>query len=179
MRVAATAVGLALATLVGAAAATADSPPRCASSSLRAWAGHPGVGAGTIGDEYGFVNVGRRTCVIRGYPAVTMLDESGQPMPTIVRRARPGAAAYGPVQPITLRKNESAYFIVDYADETGYEFDRCPTSARLLLTSPGDGRGVVLRGPRARITPYGGTVSHLHCGIVNVGPVHSYNPGSY
>jgi hypothetical protein len=36
-----------------------------------------------------------------------------------------------------------------------------------------------LRGPRARITPYGGTVSHLHCGIVNVGPVHSYNPGSY
>jgi len=179
VRVAATVVALALAAVVGAAASIADSPPRCESGSLRAWAGHSGVGAGTIGEEYGFLNVGRQTCVIRGFPAVTMLDNSDRPMPTIVRRARPGAAGYGPVQPITLRKGESAWFIVSYADATGYEFDRCPTSMRLRLTPPGDGHGVVLRGPHGRITPYGGTVHHLRCGIVNVGPVHLFEPGSY
>jgi len=178
MRVAATAAALALAALVGAAAATADSSPRCASWSLRAWGRpHPAIGPRTISWQYGFLNVGRQTCVIRGFPAVTMLDDSGRPMPTIVRRT--GAPGYGPVQLITLRKGESAWFIVSYADETGYEYDFCPASARLRLTPPGDRHGVVLRGAQARIAPYGGTARHLRCGIVNVGPVHLYNPGSY
>jgi hypothetical protein len=146
---------------------------------LRAWAGHPGVGLGTIYWEYGFLNVGRQTCVMRGFPAVTMLDNSGRRMPTIVRRIRPGATGYGTVTLVTLRKGERAWFIVFYADETGYGFDRCPTSARLRLTPPGDAHGVVLRGAHGRITPYGGTVHHLHCGIVNVGPLHLLEPGSY
>jgi hypothetical protein len=178
MRVAATAVALALATLVGAAASIADSPPRCASGSLRAWGGgHPGIGPRTMSWQYGFVNVGRQTCVIRGFPAVTMLDDSGRPMSTIVRRT--SAPGYGPVQRITLRKGKSVWFIASYADEAGYAFDFCPASARLRLTPPGDPRGVVLRGAQARIAPYGGTARHLRCGIVNVGPVHLYNPGSY
>lgn len=134
MRVAATVVALALGTVVGAAAATADPPPRCASGSLRAWAGHPGVGLGTIYREYGFLNVGRQTCMMRGFPAVTMFDNSGRRMPTIVRRTRPGATGYGTVTLVTLRKGERAWFVVFYADETGYGFDRCPTSARLRLT---------------------------------------------
>jgi hypothetical protein len=145
MRIAATAVALALATLVCAAAATAGLPPRCASWSLQAWAGHPGVGAGTIGEDYGFLNVGRQTCVIRGYPAVTMLDDSGHTMPTIVRRARAGDPQYGgPAQPVTLPNGARAWFVVSFADETGYAHARCPTSAQLRLTPPGDGHGVVL-----------------------------------
>jgi len=179
MRVAVTVVALALALLVGAAPAIGGSPPRCASGSLRAWAGNPGVGLGTIYEQYGFLNVGRQTCVVRGFPAVTMLDLLGRAMPTTVRRIRPGAPQYGPVQLITLRNGARAWFVVSFADQTGYEFDRCPTSARLRLTPPGDGRGVVLRGPHGRITPYGGTVQHLRCGIVNVGPVHLFQPGSY
>jgi hypothetical protein len=178
MRVAATVVALALAALVGAAASVAGSPPRCVSASLRAWGGHhPAIGARTISWQYGFLNVGRQTCVIRGFPAVTMLDDSGRPMPTTVRRT--GAPGYGPVQRITLPKGKSAWFIVSYADETGYEYEFCPASARLRLTPPGDRYGVVLRGAQARIAPYGGTARHLRCGIVNVGPVHLYNPGSY
>jgi hypothetical protein len=178
MRVAATVVALALAMLVGAAAAIGGSPPRCASGSLRAWGGHhPAIGPRTIFWQYGFLNVGRQTCVIRGFPAVTMLDDSDRPMPTSVRRT--DAPGYGPVQLITLRKGESVWFIVSYADETGYEYDFCPASARLRLTPPGDRDGVVLRGAQARIAPYGGTAHHLRCGIVNVGPVHRYNPGSY
>jgi hypothetical protein len=179
MRVAATAVALALATLVAAAASIADSPPRCASGSLRAWGGggHPGIGPRTISWEYGFFNVGHQTCVIRGFPAVTMLDDSGRAMPTIVHRT--GAPGYGPVQLIALRKGERVWFIVSYADETGYAYDFCPASARLRLTPPGDRHGVVLRGAQARIAPYGGTARHLRCGIVNVGPVHRYTPGSY
>jgi hypothetical protein len=179
MRVAACVVALALATLVGAAAATADPPQRCASGSLRAWAGHSGVGLGTIYAQYGFLNVGRQTCVMRGFPAVTMLDESGRRMPTIVRRIRPGATGYGPVTRVTLRTGERAWFVVFFADETGYELDRCPTSARLRLTPPGDNDGVVLHGANGRITPYGGTVRHLQCGIVNVGPLQLLTPTNY
>ena len=180
MRIAATAVALALAMLFCAAAATGGSPLRCASWSLQAWAGSPGVGTGTIGEEYGFLDVGGQTCVIRGYPAVTMLDDSGHPMPTIVRRARAGDPYYGgPAKPVVLRNGARVWFVVSFADETGYAHARCPTSARLRLTPPGDGHGVVLSGPRARITPYGGTVQHLDCGIVNVGPVHLYTPTNY
>jgi len=177
MRVAATAVALALATLVGASASIAHSPPRCASASLRAWAGHPALGPRTTSWQYGLLNIGSQTCTIRGFPSVTMLDDSGRPMPTIVRQT--SAPGYGPVQLITLRKGKSAWFIVSYADQAGYEYDFCPASARLRLTPPGDRRGVVLRGAQARITPYGGTARDLRCGIVNVGPVHLYNPGSY
>ena len=179
MRIAATAVALALAMLFCAAAATGGSPLRCASWSLQAWAGSPGVGTGTIGEEYGFLDVGGQTCVIRGYPAVTMLDGSGHPMPTIVRHTRPGAPEFGPVQLITLLAGARAFFIVSFADGTGYKRDRCPTSALLRLTPPGDGHGVVLSGPQARITPYGGTVQHLRCGILNVGPVRLYTPTNY
>jgi hypothetical protein len=178
MRVPATAVALALGTLVGAAASIADAPPSCAVWSLRAWGSpHPGIGPRTISWRYGFLNIGSQTCTIRGFPSVTMLDDSGRPMPTIVRRT--GGPAYGPVQPITLRKRKSAWFIVSYADQAGYEYDFCPASAQLRLTPPGDRHGVVLRGAQARIAPYGGTARDLRCGIVNVGPVHLYNPGSY
>jgi hypothetical protein len=146
---------------------------------LRAWAGHaPAIGSGTISWQYGFLNIGSQTCTIRGFPAVTMLDDSDRPMPTIVRHI--GGPGYGgPVQLVTLRKGKSAWFIVSYADQTGYEYDFCPASARLRLTPPGGRPGVVLTGAQARIAPYGGTSRHLRCGIVNVGPVHLYNPGSY
>jgi Protein of unknown function (DUF4232) len=176
MRIAATAVALALATLVCEAAATAGPPPRC---SLQAWTGHSGVGLGTIYEQYGFLNVGREACVMRGFPAVTMIDASGRAMPTIVRHTRPGAPEFGPVQLITLLAGARAFFIVSFADGTGYKRDRCPTSARLRLTPPGDGRGVVLSGPYGHITPYGGTVQHPHCGIINVGPVRLYTPTNY
>jgi hypothetical protein len=146
---------------------------------LRAWAGKSGVGGGTIGQEYGFLNVGRHTCVMRGFPAITMLDNSGRRVPTIVRRTRPGAPGFGPAQLVALRTGERAWFIVSWADGTRYAHARCPTSARLRLTPPGDGHGVVLRGPQGRITPHGGAIDHLDCGIVNVGPVHLYTPGSY
>ena len=175
MRVAAT-VALALAVIVGAAAATADSPPRC---SLQAWAGGTGAGAGTIYEDYGFLNVGRQTCLMRGFPAVTMLDASGRAMPTIVRHTRPGTPEFGPVQLITLLAGSRAFFIVSFADGAGYKRDRCLTSTRLRLTPPGDSRGVVLSGPHAQITPYGGTVQHLRCGIINVGPVRLYTPTDY
>jgi hypothetical protein len=177
VRIAAAAVALALATL--ACAAAAADPITSACWSLQAWATGPAFGAGTIGEEFGFLNVGRQTCVIRGYPAVTMLDDSGHPMPTIVRRARPGAPQYGAVQLVILHTGERALFIVSWADGTGYAHARCPTSAQLRLTPPGGGHGVVLRGPHGRITPYGGAVDHLDCGIVTVGPVHLYTPTNY
>ncbi|MGA2758201.1 MAG: DUF4232 domain-containing protein [Solirubrobacteraceae bacterium] len=181
MRIAATAVALALAALVCAVAATAAGPPLgCV---LQAWAGNPGVGARTIGEEYGFLNVGLQTCVIRGYPAVTMLNDFRLPMPTIVRRVRSGVAPYGPVQLVVLRTGERALFSVSWADGTGYAHARCPTSTQLLLTppgtAPGDGHAVVLSGPQARITPYGGTDKHVDCGVVYVGPVHLYTPTNY
>jgi hypothetical protein len=175
VRIAATVVALALATLVGATAAIAG-PPRCAVGSLRAWSAHSG-GGGTIFQEYGFVNVGRQTCVMRGFSAVMMLDNSGRSMPTTVRRS--DAPGYGPVQLVTLREGERAWFVASYADGTRYRLDRCPTSARLRLTPPADRHGVVLRGPHGRITPYGGTFHHLHCGIVTAGPLHLFSGASY
>jgi len=116
---------------------------------------------------------------MRGFPAVTTLDSSGRRVRTIVRRARPGASGFGAVQIVTLRTGQRAWFIVSWADGTGYAHASCPTSAQLRLTPPGAGRGVVLRGPHGRITPYGGAAGHLQCGAVTVGPVHPYTPGSY
>jgi Domain of unknown function (DUF4232) len=176
MRVACVVAALVVATFVGAATATGDQVPRCASWSLRAWAGPSGVGMGTIYSEYGFVNVGARRCGLDGFPGVAMLDGSGHRVPTIVRLARPGAPGYAKRTLITLGAGERAYFEMFYADRTGYEFDRCPTSARLVLTPPGSVHGLVLNGPHARIAPYGGTVQDLRCGIVNVGPLTARPP---
>jgi hypothetical protein len=131
MRVAAAAVALALATLVGASASIADAPPSCAVWSLRAWGSpHPGIGPRTISWRYGFLNIGSQTCTIRGFPSVTMLDDSGRPMPTIVRRT--GGPGYGgPVQGITLRKGKAP----GSSSPTPTKRDTSTTSAQPRLDS--------------------------------------------
>jgi hypothetical protein len=163
-------VGAAVAPALGtpaAGAARAAAPP-CPASQLAAVYVNTTAGLGSRDAEYGFRNLGR-PCALRGFPGVVMLRGSGAALPTTVLHA-PGA--YGiAVGQVRLGRNAVAYFGVHYAAQTGYDSLTCPTSAALRLTAPGTAAGLVVRGLGGRIQAYGGTIPHLHCGILHVSPV--------
>jgi hypothetical protein len=142
--------------------------PHCSAGQLAAVYVNATAGAGSRDAEYGFRNLGR-PCTLRGFPGVVMLAGSGAALPTTEQHA-PGA--YGiPVTLVPLGHGAAAYFGVHYASQTGYDGLSCPTSAALRLTPPGTTGGLVVRGRGGTIQPYGGTIPHLHCGIVHVSPV--------
>jgi hypothetical protein len=170
--------GAALAVVAGAAAAGALGPPPagaartavppCSASQLAALYVNTTAAAGSRDAEYGFRNLGR-PCTLLGYPSVVMLTGSGAVLSTTERHT-PGA--YGiAVRRVPVGHNAVAYFGVHFAAQTGYDRLRCPTSAALRLTAPGTAAGVVLRGRGGAIQPFGGTIPHLHCGILDVSPL--------
>ncbi len=171
------ALGLRLSPVVAAAAVLALAPgpnaagaragvPVCAASRLATVYVNTTAGAGSRDGEYGFRNRSAGRCRLRGYPAVQMLKLSGAALSTT---DEPAPGAYGiAVTPVTLAPGAVAYFGVHYAASTGYGTLRCPTSAALKLTAPGTAAGLTLHGPGGRIQPYGGSIPHLHCGILHV-----------
>lgn len=117
--------------------------------------------------EYGFKNLSTHPCELTGYPRVRMLTKSGGALSTTEQHA-PGALGITTTQ-VTLGHNAVAYFDIHYASSTGYANLKCPPSAALKLTAPGDTTGLLLHGSAGRIQPYGGgSTLHLHCGIVHV-----------
>jgi hypothetical protein len=128
---------------------------------------------GTLTAEFGFTNRGAKSCSLRGYPRVQMLTDSGKLLATF-DQAAPGAFGID-VKTILLAPGATAYFGVMYADGTGYAKLTCPTSAALKFTPPQTTATVTLRGPGARIQPFGGTIQHLKCGIVRVTAVTAKN----
>jgi hypothetical protein len=95
-----------------------------------------------------------------------MLNASGAAVPTAEQHA-PGAFGLQ-VTTVRLAPGRTAYFGVEYASQTGYARASCPKAAALRLTPPQVTGTLTLRGPAARIAPYGGTTTHLKCGIVHV-----------
>ena len=150
----------------GPAAGAAGS--HCSAGQLAAVYVNATAGAGSRDAEYGFRNLGR-PCTLQGYPGVVLLTGSGAVLSTTERHT-PGA--YGiVVRRVPVGRNAVAYFGVHYAAQTGYDSLTCPTSAALRLTAPGTAAGVVVRGRGGAIQPYGGTIPHLHCGILDVSPL--------
>jgi hypothetical protein len=170
------ACGLALVPAMGlvaavspASAARVRSPasvPRCVRSALAVWSGRSTGAAGTIAAEFGFMNHSAKTCSLYGYPHVQLLTKTGKNLSTTEQTA-PGAFSIKE-KTVVLAPNETAYFGVLYADESGYPNLTCPTSAALKFTPPQTTRTVTLYGSHARIAPYGGSTEHLHCGVVRI-----------
>jgi len=126
--------------------------------------------AGSRDAEYGFTNTGTASCTLRGYPTVQMLTSSGAKLSTTLSHAAAGAMGI-PLKTVPLAHRAAAYFDVHYASQTGFGTLKCPTSAALRLTAPGQMAGTVLHGAGGEIQPYGGSIPHLHCGIVAVTPI--------
>ena len=142
----------------------------CSSSELATvWVNQTGA-AGSRASEYGFKNVSGHRCELEGYPTVQMLTKSGGKLSTKDQHAALGAFQIM-LKPVIIAHDETAYFGIEYESSTGYVNAYCPTSAALELTAPGSTKSVLLTGFGGRIQPYGGSVQHLHCGILSMTPV--------
>jgi hypothetical protein len=157
------------ASALGGTAAYADPTSSCSASALSAVYVDSTGAAGSVDREYGFKNRSTKSCDLRGYPTVEMLTSSDRLLSTTEVDA-PGAWGIA-VKPISLAAGAVAYFGLHYAAATGYGNLRCPTSSALELTAPGTTRGTELHGRGGRIRPFGGTTTHLHCGIVHVSAI--------
>lgn len=141
----------------------------CATASLALRTGLVTTAMGTVGAEFGFVNRSAKTCSLRGYPHVQMLNKSGKFLKTTDDTA-PGAFGIQ-VRTVVLAPGATAYFGVLYHNQTGYGNLTCPMAAALLFTPPQNTATITLHGSAARIKPFGGTTMHLVCGGVRVTPV--------
>jgi hypothetical protein len=162
--------------LAASAAASTPTASRCSSSVLSVKAGQGSGAAGSLQSEFAFVNRGSRACTLEGYPRLQMLSASGQEIATTNEHAPPGADGINRSKLLTLAPGHDAWFAIDYADQTGYGNLTCPTAAKVRFTPPGVTGTVTLSGQHARISPYGGTIEHLHCGLVQVTPVTAKPP---
>ena len=74
--------------------------PLCAASQLRVTQGRTAVGLGNRLEEVVFTNVGRKPCLLRGYPTITAQAPSGR---RVVVHARRGGTYFGRLVPAVLR----------------------------------------------------------------------------
>jgi uncharacterized protein DUF4232 len=155
----------------GSTALRAGAAGRCSSTQLRAWAGGPAAGVGSVLLEFGFVNASDRRCSLIGYPALAMRSAAGKAIKTTELHVSAGFDGIAR-KLVTLAAGARAYFGVEFTDGAVFKGEVCPTSAQLLLTPPGAGGEVTLTGARAHITPYGGGATPQQaCGVVFVSPV--------
>ncbi len=174
-RLAGTAVVTSLVVGTGAVAqvgspALAQAPgARCSSSQLAVRIGQGGVALGHVGQVVSFSNTSHAACTLHGYPGLQMLSAQGHPIRTQVLRGTAYTVPAVPKRTVTLRPGARASFDLGYDDATGYENDKCPTSARVEITPPNAYRSITVAW---RMQPYGGgSVQHLRCGQVTVSPV--------
>lgn len=94
------AVALAIpAPIAAAPRAAAAAPPRCGVLDLMGELRHPTAGAGQRFVTLVLTNVTRRTCALRGYPGLRLLDRRNNPLPTRVvpdRSRRPHLLVLAP-----------------------------------------------------------------------------------
>jgi hypothetical protein len=174
------AVPIATASLVGAAVtipaltAAASTPSRCHTAQLAVRIGREGVALGHVGVEIHLVNVSPRSCTLRGYPGLQMLDSYGHALPTDVLRGASYTVPKMSEHLVTLPARARATFDAGWNDSTGYGLKKCPTSSRVLITPPNAYRSISVAW---RIQPYGGgTIQNLHCGEITVSPIFAARP---
>lgn len=152
------------------AAAHASSPPRCYTTQLTVAPGPAQGAAGSIGQSVHFRNVSVHACTLYGYPGMQMLNGSGHDLTTYVHRGSSVTVMQRPVRLVTLGPGQQAAFDIGYADATGFGNERCPASARVEITPPNDYKALTITW---RLQPYGGSIPHLECGLINVSPVYA------
>ncbi len=149
---------------------------RCISSQLQLAEGHPSAAAGSVALTFSFTNTAATECYLVGYPGLQMLSSSGSSIPTHLTRGSSVSVPPEPVTKVALQPGGSAYFIVGYADATGYSGDSCPSSSSLEVTAPNDYQYLTIS---AALNPYGGTIQNLQCGDLTISPVLASLPAGY
>lgn len=128
------------------ALATAASVRGCQSGQLRVTPGPFSVGAGHIGVAIRFRN-GGRTCAVRGYPNVHVLDADGQVV-AVASHSPKGYLGRARVATITMHHNAVASALVEGVQ---VDFDsRCNSYLDLSVAPPGSHRWTRLH-PRYEI----------------------------
>jgi hypothetical protein len=105
-----------------------------------------------------------------------MLSSSGAKLPTQLTRGSSVSVPPEAVTKVPLQPGSSAYFIIGYADATGYSDLTCPSSASIEITAPNDYRSLTLP---VVLNPYGGTIQNLQCGDLTASPILSALPSGY
>jgi Protein of unknown function (DUF4232) len=139
---------------------------RCHRDQLRAQLGQANGAAGSVRISATFTNTSKSTCTLEGYPGMQMLNEAGKQIPTTVHRGLSGTVTQ--VRTVSLAPGAAARFYMGFADATGYSGKKCPASARVKVTAPNDFSSITVAW---HLQPYGGTIPHLHCGLISVSPV--------
>jgi hypothetical protein len=160
-----------------AACGAASTPPpssspqslaRCTSGDLRVEIGVANVAMGHVGQQIRLKNVSHASCTLTGYPRLQMLDATGAPITTRLHFGADYIVPAIPVRTITLAPKAAAGFLVGYEDATGYATASCPTSSTIKIFAPHDATALIVHW---HLTPYGGSVTALRCGIITVSPI--------
>ncbi len=151
------------------AAAAISSTSTCTSSQLAVELGPDDAAMGHIGQVVSFKNVSTKSCALKGYPGLEMLDAAGHPIPTEMTDGPSYIVPSLPERTVVLTVGSEASFDLGFSDATGYGTAVCPTSARVAVTPPDAGQPIEVTW---RIQPYGGsTIATLECGQISVSPV--------
>jgi hypothetical protein len=86
--------------------ATAAGLPWCSTRALRAELGGQNAGAGSIFTTLVLRNVGRASCVVQGYPGVSLMDDRGRQI------GRPAAWVAAPAARIVLKPGGTASTVI-------------------------------------------------------------------
>jgi len=157
-------------------AAEIASAPVCVASELAVVPGLSGVAMGHVAEVVNLRNISTKTCKLKGYPSLKMLDASGQPMPTAVTDGfRRLDTFFVPERLVIVAAGSEASFELGFTDQTGYGTAICPASSQVEVTPPGVDQPITLRW---RIASYGGTVAKLQCGHFVVSAVYATSNAS-
>lgn len=147
---------------------TIASVPTCQTKSLEVEIGVANVAMGHVAQEIRFKNRSSSTCTMRGYPTLAMLDATGAPLPTHLTFGSDYIVPVLAVRTVTLASGGVAGFLVGYEDATGYSGVTCPTSHTINIYPPHNSHAIQVTW---HLTPYGGSVTSLHCGQLTVSPI--------
>jgi Protein of unknown function (DUF4232) len=139
----------------------------CHGDQLTARLGPGGVAAGSAGMSVYLTNVSTSRCVLVGYPNLQMLTLAMRPIPTTTHHGTAMTVPGIRSRPLSLPAGDSGTFYAGYSDATGYRADQCPSSSRVAITLPDDTTPIIVSWHMA---PYGGSLQHVHCGLVSVSP---------
>lgn len=109
----------------------------CRTAELRLVAHGYGEAGGQFRQTFTFTNVGGRTCLLAGWPTLTLKSPSGRAVSVRSIRVVQGALSAHPFRTVILRRGRAASFDVYGADWNFRAYRACPATTAVLVSSPG------------------------------------------
>jgi hypothetical protein len=139
-----------------------DAHPRVAASALTCQAGNLSIAPDTTSGATGHIamqlrlrNISARSCTLKGYPTVVLLDGSRRPLLTVLSFGSRYFTIFNrPVRLVTLAPMGSAYFAMGWA-HIPQPGQSCPKAPNLLTLPPGASSALLLAMAHASAQSYG------------------------